>query len=181
MWVLTPGVSVGTVVPMRDHYEVLQVHRQAGPDVIRAAYRALARKHHPDFGGDVVQMVALNEAWRVLSDGARRATYDAELRQSYQRRATDREEPAPIRGFAPMARTRAARAGHDSGTVIDFGRYAGWSVGRLVDHDPDYLEWLARAPIGRRLAGEIDAVLARRATEAEALRPTGTTGRRGRR
>ena len=68
----------------------------------------------------------------------------------------------------------------DSGTTIDFGRYAGWSVGDLVDHDPDYLEWLARTSIGRRLAGEIEAALARRATEVEALRPTGTTSRRGR-
>ena len=89
--------------------------------------------------------------------------------------------PAPITGYAPSP-TRAAPASTGAAdTVIDFGRYAGWSVGKLVDHDPDYLEWLARTPIGRRLSHEIEAVLARRASQAEALRPTGTTGRRGRR
>jgi curved DNA-binding protein CbpA len=166
---------------MTDLYEVLQIHRRAELDVIRAAYRALARRYHPDFGGELVQMVALNEAWRVLSDSVRRAAYDAELKKSYSRRATDRPPPAPVVGFAPTARSNGAQTVSDSGSIIDFGRYAGWSVGRLVDHDPDYLEWLARTPIGRRLAAEIETVLARRATNADALRPTGTTGRRGRR
>jgi hypothetical protein len=26
--------------------------------------------------------------------------------------------------------------GGESGTILDFGRYAGWSVGKLADHDP---------------------------------------------
>jgi len=165
---------------MTDHYAVLQVHRRAEPEVIRAAYRALARKHHPDFGGEQVRMVAINEAWRVLSDGELRTAYDAELAKSFNRRATDRQAPAPIAGHAPGGARNRPTAGGDSGTVIDFGRYAGWSVGRLVDHDPDYLEWLARTPIGRRLATEIESVLAERAKHATVLRPTGTTGRRGR-
>ena len=52
--------------------------------------------------------------------------------------------------------------------MLDFGRYAGWTVGSLVDQDPDYLEWLARTPIGRRLSNEIDAALALRAAELAA-------------
>jgi curved DNA-binding protein CbpA len=165
---------------MADLYEVLQVHRRAELDVIRAAYRALARKHHPDFGGDGARMVAINDAWRVLSDHDARAAYDAQLAKSHRRRATDRMVAGPIAGYAPSpARSASARPG-DTGTIIDFGRYAGWSVDKLVDHDPDYLEWLARTPIGRRLAHEIETVLARRASQAESLRPTGTTGRRAR-
>jgi curved DNA-binding protein CbpA len=166
---------------MADLYEVLQVHRRAELDVIRAAYRALARKHHPDFGGDSARMVAINEAWRVLGDRDARAAYDAQVATSHNRRETDRPTRAPITGYAPNVARNAPATGRDSGTIIDFGRYAGWSVGRLVDHDPDYLAWLARTPIGRRLAGEIETVLARRNGEAEALRPTGTVGRRGRR
>ncbi|HEY6012354.1 MAG TPA: J domain-containing protein [Candidatus Limnocylindrales bacterium] len=166
---------------MADLYEVLQVHRHAELDVIRAAYRALARKHHPDFGGDGARMVAINDAWRVLSDREARAAYDAQLATSQARRSSDRMVPGPIAGYAPSpARSAPAAPGND-GTIIDFGRYAGWSVGKLVEHDPDYLEWLARTPIGRRLANEIEGVLARRASQFEALRPTGTTGRRGRR
>ena len=166
---------------MADLYEVLQVHRRAELDVIRAAYRALARKHHPDFGGDGARMVAINDAWRVLSDSETRAAYDAQLAKSHNRRATDRMVPAPITGYAPNPARSAPASTAGADTVIDFGRYAGWSVAKLVDHDPDYLEWLARTPIGRRLAHEIEVVLARRASQVEALRPTGTTGRRGRR
>ena len=66
----------------------------------------------------------------------------------------------------------------ESGTAIDFGRYAGWTVGNLVDHDPDYLEWLARTPIGRRLTAEIETALARRASQATALRPAPQPRRR---
>jgi hypothetical protein len=42
--------------------------------------------------------------------------------------------------------------------VLDFGRYAGWSLARLWRVDPGYLEWLARSSAGRHLAGEIAAV-----------------------
>jgi hypothetical protein len=165
---------------MADLYEVLQVHRRAELDVIRAAYRALARKHHPDFGGDGARMVAINDAWRVLSDTEARAAYDAQLSKSHNRRSTDRMVPGPIVGYAPSPVRSNPAASRETATVIDFGRYAGWPLDKLVDHDPDYLEWLARTPIGRRLAHEIEAVLARRASQVEALRPTGTSGRRGR-
>jgi hypothetical protein len=46
--------------------------------------------------------------------------------------------------------------------VLDFGRYAGWSFGQIARHDPDFLEWLARAPIGRSFRAEIEVILAAR-------------------
>lgn len=156
---------------MNDPYEVLQVHRRAEPEVIRAAYRALARKYHPDFGGEPGRMVAITEAYSILGNTEHRAAYDIQAAKSHNRRSTDRKNappPVPQRGYADgSGQNRAA-----SGSVIDFGRYAGWSIGSLVNHDPDYLEWLARAPIGRRLTVEIDAALAHRASQAAALRPS---------
>jgi hypothetical protein len=63
------------------HYERIGVSPDASRDQIQAAYRRLARRHHPDaHDGDNNQMAALNEAWRVLNDPARRAMYDASLR-----------------------------------------------------------------------------------------------------
>lgn len=61
-------------------YEVLQVSPHACPEVIQAAYRALARTYHPDVNpGDEAarQMRQLNAAYSVLSDPARRLRYDA--------------------------------------------------------------------------------------------------------
>jgi molecular chaperone DnaJ len=53
----------------------------ASPEDLRAAYRALARRLHPDApGGSSAAMAEVNEAWRVLSDPGRRAVYDASLR-----------------------------------------------------------------------------------------------------
>ena len=49
--------------------------------------------------------------------------------------------------------------GRPSGSVLDFGRYAGWSLGQVAIADPVYLEWLARTPIGRSFNREIGALL----------------------
>ena len=64
--------------PPDDLYEVLQVSPRASLAVIRAAYRTLARNHHPDVSdtpGSVYNMRHLNEAYDVLSDPERRARY----------------------------------------------------------------------------------------------------------
>jgi hypothetical protein len=61
-------------------YEVLQISTTATPEVIHAAYRALARAHHPDLNPSpeaARQMTQLNAAYGVLSDPVRRARYDA--------------------------------------------------------------------------------------------------------
>lgn len=68
----------------RTHYTVLGVGAGASQESIREAYRRLAREFHPDrVGGSAAggeKMPAINEAYRVLSDPARRAVYDATLR-----------------------------------------------------------------------------------------------------
>jgi len=62
-----------------DHYAVLGLARGASAAAIKAAYRALVKRHHPDAGGDSERMLALNAAWEVLGDGERRRRYDAGL------------------------------------------------------------------------------------------------------
>jgi curved DNA-binding protein CbpA len=62
------------------HYDTLGVARQAAPELVRKAYRRQAQKYHPDrLPGDAGAqqvMARINEAYAVLSDPARRATYD---------------------------------------------------------------------------------------------------------
>jgi len=63
------------------HYETLGVPPDASATQIRDAYRRLARVHHPDHGDvDAGSMAAINEAYRVLGEPARRAVYDAARR-----------------------------------------------------------------------------------------------------
>ena len=82
---------------MATHYEVLGVAPSAPTSEVRRAYVALARRHHPDSGGDTSRMQAVNEAWQTLRDPARRAHYDLTLPDR-------RSEPAPP---APSPRSEA--------------------------------------------------------------------------
>ncbi len=59
------------------HYQTLGVQPDAKFDAIRGAYRALVGKHHPDKGGDPVIFHAVQEAYEVVGDEARRRAYDA--------------------------------------------------------------------------------------------------------
>ena len=65
------------------HYATLGLDRRCSAGDIRAAYRALARHHHPDLNPDSPAAVArtqqLNAANEILSDPERRRAYDREL------------------------------------------------------------------------------------------------------
>lgn len=167
---------------MPDHYEVLQVHPGAEPEVIRAAYRILARKYHPDHGGDARRMIALNDAWDVLGDPARRAAYDASRRgPANWPTAAAPSRPEAGESHTPDPSRAGPPPGRPSGTVLDFGRYAGWSLGEIARHDLDYLEWLQRATFGRRLRAEIETLLAPRRRPGAAAGTTAGKGGSGRR
>lgn len=64
---------------MADHYESLQVRRDASTEVIAAAYRRLMKDAHPDRGGDGERARRLNEAYETLVDPSARRAYDASL------------------------------------------------------------------------------------------------------
>lgn len=67
---------------MSTHYDVLGVTRRATPAEVRQAYRRLALRWHPDKNQTrqeeaTRQFRRINEAYRVLSDPAKRRQYDA--------------------------------------------------------------------------------------------------------
>jgi molecular chaperone DnaJ len=129
-------------------YAVLGVDQDADTATIRRAYRTLARRHHPDFGGDTQEMVVLNDAWHVLRDPERRARYNQQLRRAI---------PKPRPG--------------DGHTVMDWGQYEGWSLAEIAKIDTNYLLWLSRMPVGRPLQREIGLVLAERSAAEEVRVP----------
>jgi DnaJ domain len=90
-----------TVAPA-SHYDVLGVPPSATQAEVRAAYRAAARDHHPDAGGDAGRMRALNVAWAVLGDPVRRAAYDRTLAWGVDDTSSVAPQ-APPRKHAPWA------------------------------------------------------------------------------
>ncbi|MFC2036236.1 molecular chaperone DnaJ [Chloroflexota bacterium] len=63
----------------RDYYEVLNIDRNATDEKIKRAFRRLAFKYHPDRNhedGTEEKFKEINEAYQVLCDPDKRATYD---------------------------------------------------------------------------------------------------------
>ena len=59
-----------------DLYAVLQVHRAASPEVIKAARNALIKGTHPDQVGTETRFREIQEAFEILHDPVKRAKYD---------------------------------------------------------------------------------------------------------
>lgn len=90
---------------MQTHYDNLRISREAPPEVIRAAYKALSQKHHPDRNNGSPEshriMTILNTAYDVLSDPVTRAEHDAWILA---------QEEAAKEAADNMQRAAAARA-----------------------------------------------------------------------
>src|SRR5689334_3145325 len=72
----------------QDYYELLGVQRGADDAAIKAAYRRLAKEHHPDRKNGCKEseahFKAINEAYDVLKDPQKRAAYDRFGKAAFQ-------------------------------------------------------------------------------------------------
>jgi curved DNA-binding protein CbpA len=126
---------------IHEAHQILQVQANAEPEVIQAAYRALAKKYHPDrdASADAARrMRQINDAYQQLRAGAPR-----------------RPSSSPQGMHVPPPRSKAA------GTRLSFGRYTGWTLRDLARQDPDYLRWLSRTASGIGYRTEIYQILGR--------------------
>jgi len=100
---------------LKDYYGILEVGRDAGPEILKSAYRRLAKRFHPDRKPGDAQaeefFKELQEAYAVLKDPQKRNQYDA-----LRRREEERGEP---RRPASGAKGQPAGKSGMSGLVED--------------------------------------------------------------
>jgi hypothetical protein len=124
---------------MGDEFVVLGLPPDATADEVRAARRELAKRHHPDQGGDADRMRVVNEAAdRLLRSIAEGGSSPA---------ARETQETAPADGAAPSADARWSGIARDipSFTVEALPAetfeallvVATW-IGEVLDDDPPY-------------------------------------------
>ena len=146
-----------------DAYVVLGIGTDADDRAIALAHRRLARRHHPDLAGDAAtgRMMRINAAFDAIRTAERRAEYDGARR----------------RVLGPDGTGGAGRPpGRPSGSVLDFGRHVGWSLGEIARVDPGYLLWLAERREGARYRAEIDGLLSRMGMRRPATADAPRTG-----
>ncbi|MDQ3128726.1 MAG: hypothetical protein M3Q66_09790, partial [Chloroflexota bacterium] len=63
-------------------------------------------------------------------------------------------------GAPPWTGIAGPPPGRPSGPVLQFGIFAGWSIGEIARRDPGYLAWLAERTEGQPHLAAIEALLA---------------------
>jgi curved DNA-binding protein CbpA len=176
-----------TMEPMSpvDPYRLLQVHAEADAEIIQVAYRKLAQRHHPDVAPSpdaARQMAELNAARDLLLDPERRAAYDRERAARDAAAAGRAAVPSAAAGRDGGGRRTPSWPGADApprsqpGSVLPFGRYAGWPLAEIARQNLEYIEWLDRMPIGRPYRADLDAILRQAGRRGASAAPERTRG-----
>ncbi|MCI9063795.1 MAG: J domain-containing protein [Clostridia bacterium] len=73
---------------MENYYKILEVDKDASPEIIEKAYKLLVKKYHPDLQDDADKSLAeekikkINEAYSILSDSNQRQNYNNQLQEN---------------------------------------------------------------------------------------------------
>jgi curved DNA-binding protein CbpA len=125
------------VPKVRTHYDNLKVARDAPVEVIRAAYKSLSQKYHPDRNsGDPnasKTMAIINAAYRVLSDPDLRKKHDEWIRKieadgpakprPTSRQPTTTHRPSPPKPKAPSPQAPVFTSKYK---IVNHVRRYGW-------------------------------------------------------
>jgi hypothetical protein len=102
------------------HYDNLRVARNAPPEVIRAAYKTLSQKYHPDRNSDkdaARVMQILNASFAVLSDPVQRMAHDQWIAEQEDSRRPAAASAQP-RATSPTPRAKGTTLGSVVMTVL---------------------------------------------------------------
>lgn len=72
----------------KNYYEILEVNKNASPEIIEKAYKTLVKKYHPDLQKNNLKNIyeekikKINEAYDILSNPEKRKKYDLNLKNT---------------------------------------------------------------------------------------------------
>ena len=72
---------------MKNYYDILEINKNASPEIVEKAYKTLVKKYHPDLQGAESKTISenkmkeLNEAYEVISNPEKRNLYNNKLAQ----------------------------------------------------------------------------------------------------
>lgn len=109
---------------MKNYYALLNIDPVCSPGEIKAAYRKLAKKSHPDRGGDPCLFRDIQEAYETLSNPDRRREYDSERSRrpffgERYRTVTPVVSHRPVDVFDDLVDVFSQRFGFGSDTGLD--------------------------------------------------------------
>lgn len=73
----------------KNYYELLQIDKNASPEIIEKAYKTLVKKYHPDLQSETLKnnceeiLKKINEAYEILSDVNKRKLYDSSIYKNH--------------------------------------------------------------------------------------------------
>lgn len=137
------------MAPVHTHYDNLKVARDAPPEVIRAAYKSLCQKYHPDRHGNSAEAIRviqiINTAYAVLSDPAKRREHDEWIARS-EAQTTGKPATGGI-GFTPRHSHRRTSRRSRKRSPFDFlqlGHGSSAGLARAIHKTRSLLEQLTR-------------------------------------
>lgn len=90
---------------MKDYYKILEVNKEASPEIIAKVYKILAKKYHPDLQDDINRSEAeekfkeVAEAYEILSNEEKRKEYDQQLETMQQENSIDKNDYESLRNY----------------------------------------------------------------------------------
>ena len=150
-------------MPQSNHYETLNIDRNASQTEIKQAYRRLVKLFHPDVTQETTdreKIIRINAAYEVLSDTQSRQSYDRELHYSFENHSKRNERTQTAQLQYKKRRKKTKNADEQ---IEEWLRFVYQPVNRFVcgilNSWEDQIEKLAADPFDDELLEEFQNYL----------------------